>query len=149
MYDDLNESLLFILFGTRSPFWQLSADSDALQLEGVKGTANMVVALAAGLPDAVSALTLDRQCCSGLDAVVMAARSIAAGEAGVIVAGGIESFSRAPIRMHRPLEKGGEAVAYDRPAFVADPSRDPDPLQAAARLAVEQGCVELGGSVHL
>ncbi len=45
MYDDLNESLLFILFGTRSPFWQLSADSDALQLEGVKGTANMVVAL--------------------------------------------------------------------------------------------------------
>lgn len=106
---------------------------------GAGGNPARLVALAAGLPDAVSALTLDRQCCSGLDAVVMAARSIAAGDATVVVAGGIESFSRAPIRMHRPLEKGGDAVAYDRPAFVADPARDPDPLQAAARLAVEQG----------
>lgn len=57
MYDDLNESLLFILFGTRSPFWQLSADSDALQLEGVKGTANMVVALAAEQAEQIRAFT--------------------------------------------------------------------------------------------
>ncbi|WP_106754564.1 thiolase family protein [Pannonibacter carbonis] len=106
---------------------------------GAGGNPARLVALAAGLPDRVSALTLDRQCCSGLDAVVMAARSIAAGEATVVVAGGIESFSRAPIRMHRPLQKGDEAVAYDRPAFVADPARDPDPLQAAARLAARQG----------
>ena len=43
--DDVTESLLFTYFGTRSPFWQLSADSDALQLAGVKGIPNLAVAL--------------------------------------------------------------------------------------------------------
>ncbi len=57
MFDDLNESLLFILFGTRSPFWQLSADSDALLLEGVKGTANMAVALPADQAAQIRAFT--------------------------------------------------------------------------------------------
>ncbi|UHL66399.1 cyclic di-GMP phosphodiesterase [Paralcaligenes sp. KSB-10] len=45
MDDDVTESLLFTYFGTRSPFWQLSADSDALQLAGVKGIPNLAVAL--------------------------------------------------------------------------------------------------------
>ncbi|WP_439530638.1 thiolase family protein [Pannonibacter sp.] len=106
---------------------------------GAGGNPARLVALAAGLDDRVSGLTLDRQCCSGLDALVLAARSIAAGEANVILAGGIESFSRAPIRQHRPLRPGAPAVSYDRPAFVADPERDPDPLEAAARLAAAEG----------
>ena len=106
---------------------------------GAGGNPARLVALAAGLPDAVSALTLDRQCCSGLDALVLAARTIAAGDADVVVAGGIESFSRAPIRQHRPIRPGMPAIAYDRPAFVADPARDPDPVAAAARLAVVEG----------
>lgn len=106
---------------------------------GAGGNPARLVALAAGLPDGVSGLTLDRQCCSGLDALVLAARTIAAGDADVIVAGGIESFSRAPIRQHRPLQPGAPAVSYDRPAFVADPARDPDPLEAAARLAAAEG----------
>lgn len=43
---DVSDSLLFAYFGTRSPFWQLSADSNALQLAGTQGTPNLAVALA-------------------------------------------------------------------------------------------------------
>ncbi|TAM86899.1 MAG: cyclic di-GMP phosphodiesterase [Candidimonas sp.] len=45
MLDDMSESLLFAYFGTRSPFWQLTADSNALQLAGVHGRPNLAVAL--------------------------------------------------------------------------------------------------------
>lgn len=102
---------------------------------GAGGNPARLVALAAGLPQTVSAMTIDRQCCSGLDAVILAARAIRAGEAGVVIAGGVESFSRAPIRMHRPLPKGGVPAAYDRPAFAPPPFCDPDPAEAAAALA--------------
>jgi 3-oxoadipyl-CoA thiolase len=52
--------------------------------------------LLAGLPDSVSGSTINRLCGSGLDAVASAARSIRSGEAELIVAGGVESMSRAP-----------------------------------------------------
>jgi 3-oxoadipyl-CoA thiolase len=55
-----------------------------------------MAALLAGLPVAVPGATINRLCGSGLDAVTMAARAIKAGEAGLIVAGGVESMSRAP-----------------------------------------------------
>ncbi|MFN4126839.1 thiolase family protein [Pannonibacter indicus] len=103
---------------------------------GAGGNPARLVALAAGLPQTVSAMTADRQCCSGLDAVILAARAIRAGEADVVIAGGVESFSRAPVRMHRPLQKGAVPVAYDRPAFAPPPFPDPDPAEAAARLAL-------------
>src|SRR3546814_10569369 len=45
MRDDMIESLLFTYFGTRIPFWQLAADSNALQLAGIKGTPNLAAAL--------------------------------------------------------------------------------------------------------
>ena len=53
-------------------------------------------ALLAGLPTSVGGVTVNRLCASGLDAVGTAARAIIAGEADVIVAGGVESMSRAP-----------------------------------------------------
>ena len=56
-------------------------------------------ALLAGLPDTVAGVTLNRLCGSGLDAVSMAARAIKAGEAEVILAGGVESMTRAPMVM--------------------------------------------------
>ena len=56
-------------------------------------------ALLAGLPDSVGGVTVNRLCGSGLDAVGMAARAIKAGEAQVILAGGVESMSRAPMVM--------------------------------------------------
>ena len=56
-------------------------------------------ALLAGLPLEVSGVTLNRLCGSGLDAVGTAARAIKSGEAGLMIAGGVESMSRAPFVM--------------------------------------------------
>ena len=58
-----------------------------------------MAALLAGLGEAVPGTTVNRLCGSGMDAVTMAARAIKAGEADLIVAGGVESMSRAPFVM--------------------------------------------------
>jgi len=55
-----------------------------------------MAALLAGLPDVVPGVTINRLCGSGMDAVGMAARAIKLGEAELVVAGGVESMSRAP-----------------------------------------------------
>src|SRR6195952_5450454 len=55
-----------------------------------------MAALLAGLPDSVPGVTVNRLCASGLSAVTMAAQSIRAGDADLVVAGGAESMSRAP-----------------------------------------------------
>ena len=59
-------------------------------------------ALLAGVPYQVPATTVNRLCGSSLDAVAIAARAIKAGEADLIVAGGVESMSRAPLVMGKP-----------------------------------------------
>lgn len=56
-------------------------------------------ALLAGLPDSVPGATINRLCGSGMDAIITAARAIAAGQADLIIAGGVESMSRAPFVM--------------------------------------------------
>ncbi|GGS21997.1 acetyl-CoA acetyltransferase [Streptomyces humidus] len=53
-------------------------------------------ALLAGLPTSVPGVTVNRLCASGLEAVIQAARAIAVGDASVVVAGGVESMTRAP-----------------------------------------------------
>jgi acetyl-CoA C-acetyltransferase len=58
-------------------------------------------ARAAGLPDAVPATTVNKMCGSGLKAVMLAAQAIRAGDADVIVAGGMENMSAAPFLMDR------------------------------------------------
>ena len=58
--------------------------------------------LLAGLPVTVPGSTVNRLCASGLDAVVMAARAIAVGDASVMVAGGVESMTRAPWVLPKP-----------------------------------------------
>jgi len=55
--------------------------------------------LLAGLPDTVPSATINRLCGSGLDAVGLAARAIKSGEAEIVLAGGVESMSRAPFVM--------------------------------------------------
>jgi acetyl-CoA acyltransferase len=55
-----------------------------------------MAALLAGLPVSVPGATVNRLCGSGLDAVAMAARAVRVGEADLVVAGGVESMSRAP-----------------------------------------------------
>jgi acetyl-CoA acyltransferase len=55
-----------------------------------------MAALLAGLPESVPGATVNRLCGSGLDAVAMAARTVRVGEAQLVIAGGVESMSRAP-----------------------------------------------------
>ena len=58
-----------------------------------------MAALLAGLPETVPATTINRLCGSGMDAIITAARAIKSGEANLIIAGGVESMSRAPFVM--------------------------------------------------
>ena len=73
-----------------------------------------MAALLAGLPAAVPGNTINRLCGSSLDAVGMAARSIKAGEAELIIAGGVESMTRAPFVM------GKADSAFSRAAKIED-----------------------------
>ncbi len=73
-----------------------------------------MAALLAGLPIEVGGGTINRLCGSGLDAVGTAARAIKAGEAGLMIAGGVESMSRAPFVMPKAESAFGRANAvYD------------------------------------
>ncbi|MEU1166036.1 beta-ketoacyl synthase N-terminal-like domain-containing protein [Streptomyces sp. NPDC005921] len=69
--------------------------------EDNRDVARMAVLLA-GLPHTVPGYTVNRLCASGLTAVASAAQSIRAGEAEVVVAGGVESMTRAPWVMEKP-----------------------------------------------
>ncbi|ALA20442.1 MULTISPECIES: 3-oxoadipyl-CoA thiolase [Chelatococcus] len=66
--------------------------------EDNRNVARMALLLA-GLPDSVPGTTINRLCGSGMDAVLTAARAIRAGEAELMIAGGVESMSRAPFVM--------------------------------------------------
>ena len=66
-------------------------------------------ALLAGVPYQVPATTVNRLCGSSLDAIAMAARAIKAGEADLIIAGGVESMSRAPLVMGKAETAFGRA----------------------------------------
>ncbi|WP_175718379.1 3-oxoadipyl-CoA thiolase [Burkholderia anthina] len=71
-------------------------------------------ALLAGLPEGVPGSTINRLCGSGMDAVGVAARAIKSGEAALMVAGGVESMTRAPFVM------GKAASAFARQAEIHD-----------------------------
>ena len=73
-----------------------------------------MAALLAGLPDSVGGSTINRLCASGLDAVGSAARAIRAGDADLLIAGGVESMSRAPFVMPKATSAFSRANAvYD------------------------------------
>jgi acetyl-CoA C-acetyltransferase len=79
------------------------------------GNPARLVALAAGLPDTLPASTIDRQCSSGLDAILAAVRAISLGDAQAIVAGGAEAISMAPWRVAKPrnLQQLPRFVSYE------------------------------------
>ena len=81
--------------------------------EDNRNVARMALLLA-GLPESVSGTTVNRLCGSGADAVSIAARAVRAGEADLVVAGGVESMSRAPFVMAKATS------AYDRSVAVHD-----------------------------
>jgi len=110
---------------------------ERLLLGNTTGTANpaRLVALAAGLPDRVGAVTIDQQCASGLEAVLSAARLVATEELDVAVAGGAEAISMAPWRIAKPR------AVHQTPRFMAlgdaydDSSGDPPRIAAGDRQA--------------
>src|SRR4051794_13634659 len=73
-------------------------------------------ALLAGLPVTVPGFTVNRLCASGLQAVVSAAQAVETGQADVVVAGGVESMTRAPWVMAKP------GTPWARPGEVVDSS---------------------------
>ncbi|MDZ4395108.1 3-oxoadipyl-CoA thiolase [Cypionkella sp.] len=81
--------------------------------EDNRNVARMAVLLA-GLPVNVSGTTINRLCGSGMDAILLAARQIKAGEADLIIAGGVESMSRAPFVMPKA------ETAFSRAAEIHD-----------------------------
>ncbi|MGV9862897.1 thiolase family protein [Rhodococcus koreensis] len=83
--------------------------------EDNRDVARMAVLLA-GLPDSVPGYTVNRLCASGLTAVASAAHTIRAGEADIVIAGGVESMTRAPWVMAKP------GTPWARPGEVADTS---------------------------
>ena len=70
--------------------------------------------LLAGLPESVPGITINRLCASGLEAVTYAARMIKAEEADLVIAGGVESMSRAPFVMPKA------STAFSRNAEIYD-----------------------------
>ncbi|GAA2921461.1 acetyl-CoA C-acetyltransferase [Microbacterium keratanolyticum] len=79
--------------------------------EDNRNVARMAVLLA-GLPDSIPGITVNRLCASGMSAIAMAAQAIRAGDAELMVAGGVESMSRAPwvqAKPERAWAKPGDA----------------------------------------
>lgn len=76
-------------------------------------------ALKAGLPLSVEATTLNKMCGSGMQATIMAANAIKAGEAKIVIAGGMESMSNAPhlMKSHRSGIKYGHDRIFDHMAL--------------------------------
>ena len=80
--------------------------------EDNRNVARMAVLLA-GLPDSVAGVTVNRLCASGLSAVVSASHAVISGDAEIVVAGGVESMSRAPLVMAKPekaFPRGNQTV---------------------------------------
>lgn len=105
---------------------------------GAGGNPARRVALAAGLPERVAGLTIDRQCAGGLDAILLARALVDSGAAEVVLAGGVESYSRRPLRL-RTDPDGGPPVPYDEAPFTPWPDRNPGMAEAAEALAVRLG----------
>jgi 3-oxoadipyl-CoA thiolase len=113
--DDLAAHALRALQGRHPSVDWSTVDDVVLGCVNQAGEDNRNVArmalLLAGLPDTVSGATINRLCGSGADAVAVAARSIRAGEADLVIAGGVESMSRAPFVLPKaaaPFARGAE-----------------------------------------
>jgi 3-oxoadipyl-CoA thiolase len=88
--------------------------------------------LLAGHPETVPGITVNRLCASGLSAIIMASHMVKAGAADIVVAGGVESMSRAPWVMEKPDK------AFAKPGAVVDTSigwRFPNPAFLSGELS--------------
>jgi acetyl-CoA C-acetyltransferase len=104
------------------------------------GNPARLIALASGLPESVAASTVDRQCASGLDAILHAARLINLGEASIIVAGGAESLSTAPWRIAKPKS------LYQMPHFIGI---EPSASEAVAEMPHFEAAEDLARRLNI
>lgn len=110
--------------------------------EDNRNVARMAVLLA-GLPDAVPAVTVNRLCASGLTAISMAAQSVRNGDADLVIAGGVESMTRAPWVMakpEKPFAKPGELADTSIGARFVNPR-----MQAGARFSMPETAEKVAG----
>ena len=98
------------------------------------GNPARLAALAAGLPDTAPAFTIDRQCASGLDAILAGIRLVAGGEAEIVAAAGAESLTNAPWRLARP-----RSPAHPPRFLEADTGPHAADIEAAEVLAAAAG----------
>jgi acetyl-CoA C-acetyltransferase len=107
---------------------------------GGGGNPARLIALAAGLPESVPAHTIDRQCASGLDAIIAAARMVETGAAEAVIAGGAESPSTAPWRVEKPSNLYTQQPRFFHQAMFTPPGTDdPGMIEAAENVAREYG----------
>ena len=115
--DDLAAIPLRALMAKHAIDW-VEVDDVLLGCANQAGEDNRNVArmasLLAGLPETVPGSTINRLCGSGMDAIISAARAIRAGEADLMIAGGVESMSRAPLVMPKA------ETAFSRAAEIHD-----------------------------
>jgi 3-oxoadipyl-CoA thiolase len=116
--DDLAAHAMTSLLARHPKLDPASIDEVILGCANQAGEDNRNVArmalLVAGLPQSVPGVTVNRLCASGLEAVAQAARAVKTGEASRVIAGGVESMSRAPFVM------GKAESAFDRRAEMFD-----------------------------
>lgn len=116
--DDLAAHALASLLARHPDIDPAAIDEVILGCANQAGEDNRNVArmalLVAGLPQSVPGVTVNRLCASGLEAVAQAVRAVKTGEASRVIAGGVESMSRAPFVM------GKAESAFDRRAEVFD-----------------------------
>lgn len=105
---------------------------------GPGGNLARIAALRAGLGESVSGVTVDRQCGSGLDAIMQGASRISAGDAMLVLAGGAESASTAPWRYWQPVDDE-PPIRYTRAPFAPPGFPDPEMGPAADALAAAYG----------
>ncbi|QGU88890.1 thiolase family protein [Erwinia sorbitola] len=106
---------------------------------GGGGNIARLAALTAGLPLSVPAVTVDRQCGSGLEAVINACRLVQARAGECYLAGGVESVSTAPWRVEKPSSLKQMPRFYGRAQFSPDEIGDPEMGIAAENVARQCG----------
>ncbi|HEU4666960.1 MAG TPA: acetyl-CoA C-acyltransferase [Arthrobacter sp.] len=110
--------------------------------EDNRNVARMAMLLA-GVPDSVPAVTVNRLCASGLTAISMAAQSVRNGDAHLVVAGGVESMTRAPwvlAKPEKPFAKPGELADTSIGARFVNPR-----MKAGAGFSMPETAEEVAG----
>lgn len=102
---------------------------------GPGGNIARLTALTAGLPVEIPAVTIDRQCGSGLEAINQACRLVQAGAGDIYIAGGVESSSLAPWKLAKPSNLYNVPTLFERASFSPPSIGDPDMGVAADNVA--------------